>query len=214
MTDVKETLFEPISKEDNFFLLASHIPSGKLTEGAFYKDTNLGKLIAGLALEYWKIQILNKKYSIQTDINQTIDLIEEWEKSVGLPNDCFPKGSDSLDFRRKLTEQVFSNFGGVQTTEDFQRVADFFGYSVIVKKTDFARFPLIFPIIFVGTEEEISHTIWVEIISGPDEEEPFFGGDDFKFPLPFGLLKKSFLQCLFDLLAPANVLVYIVYKET
>lgn len=207
---VTEDLFKPLTEEENFRLLNKHIPDGRFLEGAQRTETNLGKLIYALALEYYRIQVLTKKYSEELDVRKTVELITDWEKSVGLPVGNLTTTNKSLEERRKLVEGFLGNFGGVQTAQDFVDVAAFFGINCTVRPAiQHSTFPLVFPIVFMGSRKEATHTIIVE--TDEDIQQSFFGGDDFVFPIPFTISISSFLQDLFNLLAPANVRVYIKF---
>ncbi len=204
-TKVKHTLFNPHTVEENAYLLASHMPMGKFWSNAFKPDTNFGKLILGLAMEFYRFEVLVKKLYGEMDINQANELLIEWEKSVGLPDECFSTDVP-IEQRRLQGIQKFSNFGGVQESEDFVRVAAVFGFDVTVSPlSSLAVFPLSFPIWFAGSPKEARHTILV-IMNGDLSGEDLF---PLPFPIPFSSGGRNFLQCIFDVLAPANVNVII-----
>ena len=119
------------NKENERFLLAANLPGGLLWEGKFDESTNFGRLIKALAVEYYRLSLKAQELSDEMDIRQTTALIDEWERSVGIPNSYF-SNTASLERRRAQVEQLFSNFGGVQTGDDLVRVAAFFGYNVKV----------------------------------------------------------------------------------
>lgn len=194
-------LFNPINVDDQAAMLAYHLPIGRIWSAAFDPDSNLGKLIRGLAIEFYRLEVLTQKIATELDINQIDELILEWEKSVGIPDACFSINTD-LEARRLQVLQKFSNFGGVQKASDFVRVAAVFGYNVSVTTAspDYL-FPLEFPILFFGSVREVTHTLLVAFIDNPSGET-FFPLD---FPLPFQAGAQAFLQCIFDVLAPANV---------
>lgn len=204
-TDNKN-LFKPASKDDQAFLLASHMPRGRLRAAVFDDQKNLGKLAKGLSVEFYNLAVLIADIiNNELDINQTESLLEDWEESVGIPDDCFSTNT-SLTKRRLQVLQKFSNFGGVQKAEDFVRVAAVFGFNITV--TPASRdglFPLVFPIPFYADVREATHTILVEFVDLPEEE--FFPLD---FPLPFSSGGQAFLQCIFERLAPANVQVLFI----
>ena len=199
MTNIN--LFNPGTEEDHAFMLAKHLPTGKTWQAVFDGDKNLGKLIKGLAVEYYRLSVLIKKIETEMDINQTEELITDWEKSVGIPNDCFSTNT-SIENRRLQVRETFSNFGGVQTAADFVRVAALFGFNVSVTPgAARGAFPLIFPILFMGNEKSMRHTIVVKFL------DPIISDDVFPlvFPIVFQPDHESFLRCLFEILAPANV---------
>ncbi len=197
-------LFNPKTIDEQFMILGKHFPLGKYWQAVFDETKNIGKLIKGLATAFYHLLITIKKVETELDINLTNELLPEWEKSVGIPDDCFSI-NETLARRRLQVLEKFSNFGGVQKAEDFERVAAVFGFTVIVKagKTVHA-FPLEFPILFIGDEKTTGHTITVEFTGTPSDTFPL------TFPVPFGSTEEVFIRCIFEKLAPANVQIMFI----
>jgi hypothetical protein len=192
-----------ISKEDSAFLLASHLPRGRVWEGGFDSTKNFGMLIFAMSVEYYRLTVLCEELSTELNIRKTNDLLIEWEKSVGIPNEYF-NNTESIERRRAQIEQLISNFGGVQTADDLVRVALFFGYDITVqagRDVDGTPqlFPLPFPIPFSKTAREIGHTIYVNIVGDTGTTFPL------PFPIPFATEAQKFLRLIFEILIPANV---------
>lgn len=179
--------------------LALHFPKGKLWGNVFDGETNMGKLIRGLAVEFYRIELLLENFVTELDINETEQLIIEWEASVGIPDVCFGRSQD-LQTRREQVIQKLSDFGGVQTEADFRRVAALFGYDVTLIESGIVpgSFPARFPNRFLGGVGSSSHTIIVSVNS-PDS-------NSFPRPFPDFFIGTSLdvLKCLFRALAPAN----------
>lgn len=199
--DVKDTLFKALDSEREAILLAQHLPKGLAWSNGFNQDTNLGKLVAGLAVEYYRLSVLTYKVSTELDIRETDELISEWERSVGIPNECF-LNTVSLEERRRNVELVLSNFGGVQTKDDLVRVGSIFGFSITVHDgMTPGSFPLPFPFMFFT---EVGAKFTIVINPGVAVADSFF---PLPFPLPFSTGGTSFLQCIFDKLVQANVVI-------
>lgn len=202
-----KSLFTPESIDEQAIMLAHHVPIGRVWSSAFDRNSNLGKLIRGLGIEFYRLQLQTQTISTEMDINKTTELIEECEKSVGIPDDCFSTNV-SIEDRRIQVRQKFSNFGGVQKAEDFVRVADIFGFEVRVTPTggQLGTFPLVFPILIFDSARSATHTMFVEILN--------YSGSDIEFPLEFPIEFSSggtrFLKCIFEVLASANVQVVFV----
>lgn len=189
----KLSLFDPYIVDDQAILLASHLPVGRIWQGAFAPDSNIGKLIRGLSFEYYRLQVLAQKVSIEMDTSQANELLIEWEKSAGIPDSCFSTNA-SIERRRKQIEQKFSNFGGVQIASDFIRVAAVFGMTITVTPgSDF------------GSTKADMHTLYINILGGNGSPEYF----PLPFPIPFSSDGATLLKCIFDKLAPANVKVIV-----
>lgn len=200
---MKNSLFQPYN--DQFEMLARHLPDGKFWQNKFNPDSNIGKLVAGLAVEFFRLQVLTNEVYIEFDINQTDELLIDWEKSVGIPNECFDTNL-SIENRREQVLQVFTNFGGVQTDEDYIRVAKAFGFDIAVfSGSDVGMFPLSFPILFFDSAKSAAHTIFIQVV-GQVSGDSFF---PLPFPLPFSSGGTTFLKCIFDALSPANVQVIV-----
>lgn len=193
--------FESLSLIDQFYLLASHLPQGTFWENCFNSDSNLGKLTKALSVEYYRLGLLAENAPSDYDIRKTNDYILNWEKSVGVPQACFSRDK-SLEHRRITIEGLFSNFGGVQTEEDFIRVGLLYGYVIeVFPVIDISGFDLMFPILLINTKKEANNTIIINLTGTVGETEDF----PFEFPLPFYDIGLGFLTCMFRLIVPANV---------
>lgn len=219
---VTEDIFKPISEQINYDLLLRHLPPGNLLKAAYNPDKNLGKLIAALAIEFLKIQFFVKKYTEETYIRDTIDLLEEWERSLGIPSECFPTTDLTIAERRIVTELMFGKFQGVrsdeeidlyrefngaQTLADFERIAELFGYhiEIEIEDKDINQFPAEFPIEFTEDLNDIVHRIYIYIDESLTEDIYF----PLEFPIEFTRGTSKFLKCLFEIIAPAHVQVII-----
>jgi hypothetical protein len=205
---VKLGMFNPVPVEEQAKLLASHLPKGEAWSQGFVPTSNMGLLIAGLAVEFYRVEVLANTLFNEMDIRQADELITDWERSVGIPNECF-NTLGTLDERRTQVELMFANFGGVQKNEDFIRVAALFGFTIEkipVTNTASAVFPLAFPFAFFESATVAEHTLVYKIIGDVGTGSEFF---PLPFPLPFSSTGRTFLQCLFEKLAPANVNVII-----
>ena len=106
---------------------------------------------------------------------------------------------------------MFAKFGGVQKKEDFVRVAAFFGLTISVTSGKVAGvFPLGFPILFFSSKKEAVHTLFFILLGDLSANNAF----PLPFPIPFGIGGVTFLQCIFEALAPANVAVIIKTEGT
>lgn len=185
-------------------MLARHLPDGDAWVNKFNSESNLGKLIIGLAAEYLKISIMIEDSLNEVNINTTVQLIDEWERSVGIPDDCFD-ASGTLQERRDRVISKLSNYGGIQTAEDFERLALTLGFNVeVTNGTANGVFPLKFPIRFFDNRKEAVHTIIVNL----EEQRSVF---PLTFPIEFSSGVTGIIECLFKKLAPANCQVLFLY---
>lgn len=194
-------IFDPQPIEDQVDLAARHLPIGRVWDRAFDADSNLHKLLLGLSFEFFRIELLYQILAGDIDIVQTVDLISEWERSVGIPDECLDI-EQPLQTRRDQVLQKFTNLGGVQTAADFERVAAIFGYDVTVYPAAPGNtFPMTFPFKFFESGAAAHHTMIVELPEELSEAKTF----PYLFPIVFAEALPSFIECIFNKLAPANV---------
>lgn len=177
-----DKLFDPLPQDQQSFMLARHMPEGKAWQSCYNPDKTLGKLAKGLAIEFYRLQVLIKLINDEMNLDKTELLIGEWEKSVGIPDGCMFTTGKTIAQRRVQVKQKLSAFGGVQKAEDFVRVATAFGFTVTV------------------VAGAATHTIEITVTAYPATED-----FPLPFPLPFSSSGTSFLRCIFNKLAPANV---------
>ncbi len=188
------------NEDKQHHLLAKHLPDGRLWDAKYIVSTKLGMLVNALSKEFNRFQLLIKRVWDEFGINTASEMIGEWETSVGIPCSCF-ETSETLPVRRKQVLNKFNNFGGVQLAEDFARVALDFGFEVNIFPGDSK---------LSGTSKENKHTIVVELLQLPPSSSLF----PLPFPLPFSSGGATNLQCILDMLAPANVLIDIYEQGT
>jgi len=203
-------LFKPENLDNQSRMLANHMPVGKIWSSVFDPNSNLGKLIRSLGIEYYRLQLQTKEISDEIDVNKTLQLLDEWEKSVGIPGNCFDTFG-TLEERRLNVKQKLADFGGVQTEEDFIRVCALFGFDVqIVTGSEAGSFPLEFPVLLFDSTRSSTHTIFVLILNVITGDEYF----PISFPIPFSSGGTTFLECILNVLAPANVQVIVTDSIT
>lgn len=202
-------IFDPQPIEDQVDLVSRHLPVGRVWDRSFDTGSNLHNVLLGLSSEFFRIELLFKIIAGELDILQATDLISEWEMSVGLADQCM-NVEQPIETRRAQVLQKFSNLGGVQTKEDFERVAAIFGYDItIISAAPGNTFPMTFPFRLFDSGAGAHHTMVVEL---PEElsDAKFF---PYPFPLEFSEGSLSFLECIFNQLAPANVKVLFRVSE-
>jgi len=177
--------------------LANYLPGGILFASKRISDSNFRKLLRGMAGELFRVNGLLKEYSEQIIPDQTVKFISEWEKTLGIPDDCF-SGSGDLDDRRRDVLVKLSALG-VQTQQDFIDLALLFGIEVqITSGTETAMFPITFPFLFFNSLKEARFTIVITFTVAASERF------EYTFPILFGGEEIGILECLFGKLKPAN----------
>lgn len=193
-------LLTPHTTSEQADSLADYLPNGPLFVAKKCLDTNLRNLLEGLAESLRKaeedINLTTSEYNIPV----TTLFIEEWEKFVGIPDQCFVI-ADTIEQRRRNVLTKLTALG-VQTAQNFIDLAAIFG--VVVTITPGAEeleeeFTFEFPILISLEPKAAKFTMIVDFEVLP--------GDLFSyiFPLLFGEDLISILECLFNRLKPANV---------
>ncbi len=195
---------EPHDLEQHTDSLASYLPNDPLFVSKFIDDTNMRNLLKGLASELENTEAYLREVQKELIPDQTVNFIPEWERAVGIPDECF-SGQGTQDERRRDILAKLASLG-VQTAEDFENVALIFGLVVNVMSgiESNETFPLTFPFTFPLTEQDARFTIVVEFEPTAVTVFPY------TFPFTFGDDSITILRCLFNNLKPANCQVLFV----
>lgn len=189
--------------------LAQAFPRGRLFCAANINESNLRRLLLGLAVEFGRIE--NKIGQDVYDayfINEDKDgLLEEWESLLGIPDGCFlieglTRDERIINIQAKLREEE------VSTEQDFIDFAAILGIPISIEQgINNGSFPLILPFV-LGTLKTLRFTM---IINLPVSLAPV---SIFPLTLPFTLSSggSSVIECLFNRLRPANVKIIYNYS--
>ena len=191
-------LFQEHTQEEHANALAAYYPDNPLFAGKYRPTAKLRELLLGLAEQ---LRIAENQIELiweQLDITETVDLIEEWEKALGIPDTCF-FGERTIEIRRR--DILVKLNSSVQTAQDFEDLAALLGVEVrVISGAESSIFPITFPMIFAdGTSVEQRFTMVVIVIDVPPVSFPL------EFPILFPETAVTVVQCLFRLLKPANV---------
>lgn len=174
--------------------LADYLPGGRTFEGKNIYGSNLRALLTGLAGEFTRAQEYLRTM-VQEYYPDTTDLyLSEWEKALGIPDDCFSGTGTHTERRRDILVKLLSV--GLQTAQDIIDLAALFGKTVTVDQVSPEYLPLDVPFYPEG-EFTPGFTI---IVSGmdlidavPPLDVPFLPGGE-----------SSILECLLRKQIPAN----------
>ena len=155
MTVTKDILKTP-TLEQAVRLLAQHIYRGRIWDAKNTKGTNHHGLLHGCAkplnLSQGFIELLANEF----DINQTTLLLEEWEKSVGIPDRCVDNTAKTIEERREAVIQRLRKEPIVTIQELQDYVNNLFPYANIILYTgvEYFSFELTFETPFLGGVNE------------------------------------------------------------
>jgi uncharacterized protein YmfQ (DUF2313 family) len=216
------TLFSLKTIEQITESLGRYLPPERLFESKFNPQKNLYMFLRGVAAEFQRANDLLREYNIQYYPDQTIDFIDEWEQTLGLPDDCFTQtisqlntfpftfpfeiGSSTLIDNTSIVERrrnILIKLAGMslQTDKDFENTAALLGITTnVVGGADPLVSPPILPI------EKARFTIVVLMQSNTTFP--------LTFPIIFGTSEFSILECVFRKAKPANCdLIFQVVPE-
>lgn len=194
----QRTLQEQIS------VLAQYLRDDPLHAGKNREGSNLRKMLTGLAYEFLRERDLIDEVFSEYDPNTTTKFIEEWEKWVGIPDDCL-SNSGTLDQRRK---NILLKLTGVNATTEvqFENIATILGYTIDVEPGgEVSVFPFTFPFIFTSAAE-LPFVIVVTI-----DTSLFASTFPLTFPFTFGADQTVILKCFLEKLKPANTIINYRY---
>ena len=184
--------------------LADHMPSGDAWAAKLIEDSDLHSQMHGTSKPFNMTQGRIEDLTREFDINQTVELVTDWETSVGLPDICLGPVSD-IDERRDLIIERLSKTP-VTTLAQQQAFIDrlFPGLGVIlIPGAEFFSFEYDIEMFFMG---DVNEKFIIVALIPP--QEPFFEFD-FEFNLTGGI-DQTQLQCVLDRISPANVLPLIL----
>lgn len=186
------------TKEQHTQALADVLPNGYTFEAKNINDSNFRQLLRGLAGELFTAEGYLITLEQEYFPDATNLFLSEWEKAIGIPDDCLSGTGSNDDRRRDILVKLASL--GVQTTDDFIALAEIFGVTISIKTGDeIASFTMDFPLIFFNSPADSRNAALV--VDFPLPPGGFFIYD---FPISFGDATQSILKCLFSKLKPGN----------
>lgn len=191
--------FTPKTQDENAQTLADYLPDGFVFLAKNLGTSKLRQMLLGLGAELVRadqfVEILVDDYYI----SQTTQLIEEWERALGIPDSCF-NNTGTIEQRRENVIIKLAKLN-VATREDFIKLAALLGFTVEISGgAVWGIFPLHFPAIFFPSAKAARFTMVVDF-------DKALGGETFPytFPVPFGFGGNNIVMCLFRKLKPAMV---------
>jgi uncharacterized protein YmfQ (DUF2313 family) len=96
-------------------------------------DANQTLLFDGLAVEYARVHGRGLDLLAETNPRTTLELLPEWERFAGLPDECSALVATTIQERRLALETKLTSRGG-QSKAYFQGVAEKLGYQVEIEQ--------------------------------------------------------------------------------
>ena len=114
--------------EEMLLSMTRYLPGGELFEAAYVPGSNFNSLLAGLSGVLLDADNFIYLYNTQFIPDKTTVFIEEWESALGIPDDCFLISPGDTNESRRLNILVKLASLGVQTVNDFERLATIIGF--------------------------------------------------------------------------------------
>jgi len=178
-----------LTEETNAF--ANYLPNGRIFAAKNKEDAKLRQLITGIATENQRVGALINQLLREHDINNTTVLIDEWERAVGIPDDCFQE-TTSLPIEQRRRQVIGKLFMRVAWTRD-----DYLALAGII----WPGMPIdIFylPGEFFTARMRLPMSLCDAVFPLP-------------FPLPFGGCPNVQQVCVFNKIKPANSKIIYIF---
>jgi len=199
-------MFDLHTIEQHAQALANYLPNGRLFEAKNINDSLMRMYLRGLAHANQDAESFLILFEQEMDVSNTTLFIEEWERTVGIPDDCFNTNT-TIEIRRQQVLMKLASLG-VQTEADFVNLAAIYGVTItIYSGIKYNAFPITFPIILFDSAKEARFNMVVEYFV---EAQNRF---TYTFPIVFGDQDIPIIECLFRKLIPANVDLYFLQSD-
>lgn len=184
---------------------ADCLPVGRAWGSKNVEGSNTRGLLASIAVAHNLTQQQVETLENQFRILETFDLLEEWEHSVGIPDQCLG-ASETIEQRRQAVIDRLRKdpIVTLQETEDYVN-ALFPGLNIkLYPGAEYYSYEYTFPVPFFGGVS----SKFILVVEVPVSGEAY----EYTFPVPFtGGPDVERLRCLLEKIVPSNVYVLIKY---
>lgn len=202
---MSDNTFKAPSSETTAQQMADCLPTGRAWGKRNDPASNVRKLINSLSVAFNIVQQQVELLDDEFRIEETLALLEDWEKSVGIPGECLGT-SETIAQRRQA---VIDRLGKmpIVTLEQMQAYVDalFPGLGVVlVPGYEYYTFEYEFEVPFLGADDPK----WILVAKVPLSLNTF----EYTFEMTFeGGVDTDQLECLLNRINPASV--YVIIEE-
>ena len=192
----------PTVKKKYNNLLKRLFPDGWAWDAKNQKTSNLSKLIASMSEEYTRIDDRGANLIKESNPATTFELLPDWERVFGLPDECSPTQDLSIQQRRQRIIQLLTTRGG-QNKGFYQTLASNFGFDVnVIEVSDQPPFR-------AGSGragDKLTNGVWryAFVIQAPADSLVKFRAGISTAGDRLLLVQNSTLQCLIEKYKPAH----------
>jgi uncharacterized protein YmfQ (DUF2313 family) len=197
-------IIEKRTQQEQARILANYLRDDKLHQAKNQKDSNLYKILVGLA-EGW-LDFRNNANAIvdNYNINNSLLLIEEWEKAVGIPDNIFDISGDIETRKRNILLKLAGS--KAETKEQFERIGEILGFDIQVEPAfKYSRFTYTFPVLLLNE----GSSPFVILVNINKSLKP--NGFSFKFTFKFSIDSADILKLFFNKIKPSNTIIIFRY---
>lgn len=188
--------------------LADSLSQGRAWGAKNKKGSNTRELIDAVAVAHNHTQQQIELLAAEFNINNTMDLLAEWETSVGIPDTCLATSATIAQRRQTVIDKLRKK--PRVTLSDLQEYVDclFPGFGVVlIPGSEYYTFEYEFGAPFLG---DIADK-FVLVATVPLSDNTF----DYAWEIEFeGGADTIQLECLLNKIIPANVLLIVEFTET
>lgn len=194
-----------IDLEEETNALGSFLPGGRLFSARNSSGSFFRRFLTSVSKEIRRVRLKIIDIAYQHDINNTSELLTNWEKTVGIPDECFSLDYSIEDRRKHVIVKLMAN--GAQTEQYYIDLAAYLGYTITIEHPEDSAvtFPLEFPWEF-SSARELRFTVIFHFSTSLAK-----GVFPLDFPWDFTSGATSFLECFFNTLKPVHVNFVYVY---
>ena len=197
-------IIEKRTQQEQARILANYLRDDKLHQAKNQTDSNLYKILVGLA-EGW-LDFRNNANAIvdNYNINNSLLLIEEWEKAVGIPDNIFDISGDIETRKRNILLKLAGS--KAETKEQFERIGKILGFDIQVEPAfKYSRFTYTFPVLLLNE----GSSPFVILVNINKSLKP--NGFSFKFTFKFSIDSADILKLFFNKIKPSNTIIIFRY---
>lgn len=171
-----------------------YFPQGFAWEGEKFKQ-----VVDAFAVEFWRAQGRFDDFLCrESDPKQTLELIEDWEKMLGIPDECTVPGTTIEERRAQICQKLVATGGS--SFEYYEQIAAALGFEVTV--SDYKPF-----VAGSLTGDKLTNDpIWTHrwLVTAPADTFTVFKAGREKCGDKLVEVGNETLQCTFEKLKPAH----------
>jgi uncharacterized protein YmfQ (DUF2313 family) len=191
-------LFKSHTVEEHAQSHADYMPEGKLWRGKNIVDSKLRDLLRGFGASSKRQEEALSAFWDEVFVNTTESFISDFERALGIPDDCFGIADTLAGRRRNCLLKMVSLY--VVTEQDFIDLAEELGYTITITRPVDDAFPP-YDVPFTPVDLKAARFTWIVngadiVVSAPPYDVPFTPGAV--------LETANIMQRLFQKLKPAN----------